>query len=273
MPQQATYALTWFQDDQAYKVYADHEHKALDMVPESAAWESWLHSISSFAFRGQTGSYTARKEHKGRGEGYWYAYARLKGKITKRYLGPSTGLTLARLEQVAQVLTTAQQPGGLHEETAGLGPRPSTSSSGGGIPQTAAVKQTSPSTAQPPSASLVLTKVQAPRLRSALVHRSRLMECLEQGMEAPLTLISAPAGFGKTTLLTSWLAESGTPVAWFSVEPEDNDPVRFFTYLIAPLQRLAPRLGTSVLPLLQSPGPVPWDTVLALLINELSTYA
>jgi LuxR family maltose regulon positive regulatory protein len=71
-------------------------------------------------------------------------------------------------------------------------------------------------------------------------------------MEGPLTLLSAPAGFGKTTLLTSWLAQSGTPAAWFSVEPEDNDPVRFFTYLLAALQRLDRHLGSSLLPLLQS---------------------
>ena len=91
-------------------------------------------------------------------------------------------------------------------------------------------------------------------------------------MEGPLTLLSAPAGFGKTTLLTSWLHSNGTPGAWFSVEPEDNDPVRFFTYFIAALQQLDQHLSARVLPLLQSPQAVPLETVLALLVNELNTW-
>jgi LuxR family transcriptional regulator, maltose regulon positive regulatory protein len=133
------------------------------------------------------------------------------------------------------------------------------------------MKGISRATAQSPPVPLIMTKVQAPRSRSALVHRSRLTQRLQEGAKGPLTLISAPAGFGKTTLLTSWLTSNDTPTAWFSVEPEDNDPVRFFTYLIAALQRLDKRIGTSVLPLLQPPASVPLDTVLALLLNDLST--
>jgi LuxR family maltose regulon positive regulatory protein len=269
MPQQAAYTLTWCEDDRAYQVSRGQENSTLDLVPESPAWEAWLQTISSFAFHGQLGSYTARKEHQERGAGYWYAYARLKGKVTKRYLGSSTDLTLARLEQVAQALTTAQQSRRLHEE-AELGSEPATSSSDGGTPRTTAVERKVLETVPHPPAPLVLTKVQPPRLRAALVHRSRLLHQLQEAMEYPLTLLSAPAGFGKTTLLTSWLAESGTPAAWFSVEPEDNDPVRFFSYLLTALQRLDQHLGSSLLPLLQSPGPVPLETLLALLLNSLS---
>jgi LuxR family maltose regulon positive regulatory protein len=271
MPQQAACTVTWCETDQTYMVATGQGNTTLEMVPESPSWAVWLHSISSFAFHGKTGFYTARKERKPRGEGYWYAYARVEGKVTKRYLGPSSDLTLARLEQAAQELATSQQSEELHEEV-GLVPGPVTSSAGRRPPRTTTVEGTFSAPTQPPPTPLVLTKVHAPHLRPSLVHRSRLTERLQQGIKGSLTLLSAPAGFGKTTLLTSWLASRGTPVAWFSVEPEDNDPARFFTYLLASLQRLDRHLGTSVLPLLQARQSIPLETTLALLINKLSTY-
>ena len=102
-----------------------------------------------------------------------------------------------------------------------------------------------------------------PLPRAQLVHRSHLAEQLAQGMAGALTLVSAPAGFGKTTLLAQWLTESNTPVAWLSLESEDNEPVRFLSYLIAALQRLDPGIGTTALSLLHTPQPVPLETVLA----------
>ena len=76
---------------------------------------------------------------------------------------------------------------------------------------------------------LLATKLHMPRPNAKLVHRSLLYEQLAQGMNCALTLISAPAGFGKTTLLSDFLTRSGTPVAWLSLEREDNDLVRFLT--------------------------------------------
>jgi len=70
---------------------------------------------------------------------------------------------------------------------------------------------------------LITTKLHMPRPRAQLVSRSQLAERLQQGMTDALTLVSAPAGFGKTTVLAQWLAESGTPAAWLSLEPEDNE--------------------------------------------------
>jgi LuxR family maltose regulon positive regulatory protein len=84
-----------------------------------------------------------------------------------------------------------------------------------------------------------------------------------------LTLVSAPAGFGKTTLLAQWVTESRTPVAWLSLEPEDNEPTRFLTYLIAALQTLDPHLGASALALLAPPQPAELETVLSVLTNDL----
>lgn len=118
---------------------------------------------------------------------------------------------------------------------------------------------------------LLATKLHVPRPRKQLVQRSHLTERLRHGMEHALTLVSAPAGFGKTTLLSQWLAESGTPVAWLSLDQEDNEPVRFFSYMIAALQRLDPRIGMTALALLQAPQPAPPETVLTMLTNDLAS--
>src|SRR5665647_455470 len=103
---------------------------------------------------------------------------------------------------------------------------------------------------------LLETKLHVPRLRRDLVPRPRLSERLSRGAESALTLVSAPAGFGKTTLLTEWLAAApadGRSVAWLSLDQRDNDPARFWTYLVAALQTAAHGIGASALSLLQSP--------------------
>src|SRR5665647_2481585 len=103
---------------------------------------------------------------------------------------------------------------------------------------------------------LLETKLHVPRLRRDLVPRPRLSERLSRGAESALTLVSAPAGFGKTTLLTEWLAAApadGRSVAWLSLDQRDNDPALFWTYLVAALQTAADGVGASALSLLQSP--------------------
>src|SRR5215469_13230910 len=123
-----------------------------------------------------------------------------------------------------------------------------------------------------PPTSLLATKLYVPRPRASLVPRPHLIEHLQQGGARVLTLISAPAGFGKTTLLAQWLAETRKPVAWLSLEPEDNDPTRFLSYLVAALQTLDPGIGTTALALLHSPQPAPVETVLTVLTNELVSH-
>ena len=119
---------------------------------------------------------------------------------------------------------------------------------------------------------LVETKLYLPRLRRSLVARPRLSGRLSRGSDARLTLISAPAGFGKTTLLTAWLSATVTEnrsVAWLSLEESDRQPATFWTYVITALQTAVPGVGASVLPLLQSAQP-PIESVLAAVLNELS---
>src|SRR4051794_27879252 len=122
---------------------------------------------------------------------------------------------------------------------------------------------------------LLETKLRVPRLRRALVPRPRLSERLSRGAESALTLVSAPAGFGKTTLLTEWLAAApvdGRSAAWLSLDQRDNDPSLFWTYLVAALKTAAPGVGASALSLLQSPQP-PIEAVLANLLNDLSAIS
>ena len=90
----------------------------------------------------------------------------------------------------------------------------------------------------PPVADILLqTKLYVPPTRPQVFPRSRLIEKLEQGLPRNLTLISAPAGFGQTTLITDWL--QNRPTAWLSVDREDNDPIRFWTYVYSPRGRIA----------------------------------
>jgi len=120
--------------------------------------------------------------------------------------------------------------------------------------------------------SLVQTKLYVPRPRRSVVARPRLGGRLSRGSDARLTLISAPAGFGKTTLLTAWLAAAATEnraVAWLSLDESDRQPATFWTYLITALQTAVPGIGADALPLLQSAQP-PIETVLAAVLNELA---
>src|SRR5438477_4221782 len=99
---------------------------------------------------------------------------------------------------------------------------------------------------------LLETKFYVPKWRRGLVPRPRLSERLSRGAESKLTLVSAPAGFGKTTLLAAWLAAASADepsVAWLSLDRGDNDPAFFWTYLVAALQTVAPGVGAGVLAL------------------------
>ncbi|WP_161975578.1 LuxR C-terminal-related transcriptional regulator [Tengunoibacter tsumagoiensis] len=115
------------------------------------------------------------------------------------------------------------------------------------------------------------TKMQAPRQRSLYVQRPALYVQLQRALEGDLTLISAPAGSGKTALLAHWLSKSVYPFAWLSLEPEDDEPARFLSYFIAALQARYPQIGVSSQALLlQSPQSVRFEHVMAVLSNEIT---
>ena len=251
MPKIARYSLVWSPLQLAYELHESQDNKVLDVVPESPAWSVWVSQTPSFAFHGRNGSYTAHKDHKQRGEGYWYAYARVGGKLTKRYLGRGINLTLTRLEQAAQELWLDT---------------PHTQLQKGDRLTSGKMRS---SIAHLSNDVLLATKLHVPRPRPHLVHRPRLIQRLQQSMERALTLISAPIGFGKSTLLSDWLASSAIPVAWLSLDPEDNEPVRFLSYLLAALQTYDPHLATIRQKLHGPLQPSLMKVLLTLLINDL----
>jgi ATP/maltotriose-dependent transcriptional regulator MalT len=120
---------------------------------------------------------------------------------------------------------------------------------------------------------LLSTKLFIPSTRSELVSRPRLIERLRHGLRGTsgVTLISAPAGFGKTTLVSEWITGSGRPAAWLSLDEGDNDPSRFLAYLVTALQSIAASIGQGVLTVLQTPQPPPIESVLTILLNEITT--
>ena len=122
-------------------------------------------------------------------------------------------------------------------------------------------------------APLLATKLYIPPPRSKVVLRPRLIERLNAGcaQDCRLTLISAPAGFGKTTLVSEWVAGCGQPVAWLSLDEGDSDPARFIFYLVKALQTIQTEIGEGLLAALQSPHPLQIETILTTLINEIST--
>ncbi|MGH2495468.1 MAG: LuxR C-terminal-related transcriptional regulator [Ktedonobacteraceae bacterium] len=121
------------------------------------------------------------------------------------------------------------------------------------------------------STPILATKLYIPRLRPEVVIRPRLLERLNEGLYHNLTLIAAPAGFGKTTLVSAWVAGCDRQVAWLSLDKGDSGPILFLTYLVAALQTIAPTIGVSVLGILQSPQPPPIESILTALLNEITT--
>ncbi len=120
------------------------------------------------------------------------------------------------------------------------------------------------------SGDLLQTKLYIPPIRPSLVPRPHLIAKLKAGLAGKLTLVSAPAGFGKTTLVSEWIADCERPFAWLSLDERDSDLTHFLTYLIAAIQTIAPTAGERTAALLASPNLPPTDAVLTALLNEMS---
>ena len=240
----------------------DHEQV---LVVGTPAWFAWLETATTFAFTSDTGTFTARKERAGnqRGGWYWKAYRTQHGKHSSLYLGKTEALTLERLNSVAQALAhTAHTSDGDAGGAAEVERR---------TPPTKEVERRTIATVL--ADLLLATRLHVPRPPLQLVRRPRLIERLQQTMERQLTLIAAPAGFGKTTLLSAWLQDAPVSPAWVSLESGDDDPTRFWSYTFAALDAVRPGLGATGLPLLQSTQPPPLEIILTAVINHLATAA
>lgn len=171
------------------------------------AWQQWLMHNTMFVFYGEAGHFTAQREVR-RGHAYWYGYRRRSGKLHKVYLGRPEDLRLARLEEanaalagkseaLPAVLLTPFHPPGIEPTR------------------------------------LDWDRLAPPALPHKLVERRRLT----QRISAPLTLVYAPGGFGKSTLLSAWRRQCPVPVAWVTLTEEENQPIRFWMLLVSALQR------------------------------------
>ncbi|MDQ2693736.1 MAG: tetratricopeptide repeat protein, partial [Chloroflexota bacterium] len=120
---------------------------------------------------------------------------------------------------------------------------------------------------------LLSTKLFTPAIRKEWVSRPRLMERMNEGLQHTpgVTLISAPAGFGKTTLVSEWITGCGRPAAWLSLDEGDNDLTRFLAYIIAALQTVWADIGEALLPMLQTPQPPAIEPILTSLLNEIAS--
>jgi LuxR family maltose regulon positive regulatory protein len=250
--------VTWNEHDSTYQVQ-EKTARGTTIPPmdvESQVWQEWLARVPSFAFSSKGGQrFTARKEARARGNIYWVAYRKVGGKLTHTYLGRPEDITLSRLEQVAHSFAERRS-------------KPS-------APLLSQEQQTQHETHSEVAweEQLLATKFFVPVAPHALITRPHLFSLLEEGRQRPLTLLSASAGFGKTTLLSAWvqaLPTRDTCVAWVSLDEEDNDPVHFLTYMFTALDRVQPGLCTEFLIYLRTQHSPVLQSVMMELINRLA---
>jgi len=245
MPRVPLHTLTWSPDQGLYELYTQGQLQQCFRPTDEAAWLAWLSSAASFAFHGASGSINVYQEARSGGGQYWYAYHTSRSRTRKRYLGRTARISFARLEETA--LTLASEP---------VAPEFSAS-------------RMQLQAEQPP---LLSTRLAPPRLPHALVAREHLLSALDGALSTRLSLLSAPAGWGKTTLLSAWASRHQAQVAWLSLDELDTSPTRFWVSLIAALRRCrssTPDLGETALALLQSPQPPPLVACLSTLLLEL----
>ncbi|HET8852298.1 MAG TPA: LuxR family transcriptional regulator, partial [Ktedonobacteraceae bacterium] len=235
------HALIWSKEQRLYELYTQGQREQCFQPAEEVAWLAWLQGVSSFAFHGERGSLNVYQEQRPRGGAYWYAYQTREGRTRKRYLGQTESLSFSRLEETTHSLLRTQ---------------PS-------------------ATTTEPEMMMLSSRLAPPRQPNTLVERERLLVALDEVLSTPLTLLSASAGWGKTTLLSVWAhRQKKTQVAWLSPDELDNSPTRFWVALIAALRRcpsLEANFGENVVAQLQSPQPPPLSSYLSVLLHELES--
>ena len=196
------------------------------------SWYAWLETATTFRFTCEEGTFTAHKVRAGnrRGGWYWRAYRRQHGRLSRCYLGVSTNLTLPCLHEAARRLAARSEGTSTRKD----------------VPEQEPEAQNMTSSDVFTPILILNTKFALPRLPVQHIARPHLLAFLEQGVQRPLTLVSAPAGSGKTTLLAEWATTTTLPVVYLSLETADNDPARFLSYLLAQLSRLDERMSTTV---------------------------
>ena len=244
MPRVPLHILTWSSEYHFYELYTQSHLEQRFRPGDEAAWLTWLDEATSFAFQGAAGNLNAYHEARPRGGQYWYAYHTTGKRVRKRYLGQTANVSFARLEEAAQSLSRESAP-----------PLSASSHTSRGIEQ---------------PILLLSTKLSAPRLPNGLVERERLLVELDRALSKPLALLTASAGWGKTTLLATWTSRHVKEVAWLALDSLDNSPTRFWAAVIAAPRTRVPGIGALALNMLHSPQPPPFSAILTALLNDLA---
>jgi LuxR family maltose regulon positive regulatory protein len=210
----------------------------------SPLWFEWLSKAKHFSFKSSNGCFVAQCETR-RDKAYWYAYRRRAGKLLKAYLGKTEELTLERLQQASLSLT--EQPLIKQKISQPVGNENFTIES------------------RIDTSFLPITKINVPLLPRQLVSRPRLT-CQ---INTPLTLIYAPSGFGKSTLLNDWKQSCSHPVAWLALDESDNQAIRFWYSVIMALQTIDHDFGAELLTHLRTGSSIRLSEVVSRLTNDI----
>jgi len=232
------------------------ESESVPIDVGTSSWYNWLEEHSSFLFVDHAGAVIVRKIHTGHGESEWKALRTRLGKVFTVSLGPSHAINLSNLQDAARRLASKHAPiGSITESTA--------------TPAASILPASEPITTTGSLSSLMRTKLHRPRSASDVITRTRLIERLNAALGGEITLVCAPAGFGKTTLLTQWLQMIDRPNAWLSLDEHDNELPVFVQSLVASLQTAFPDAFGATADLLKAPRIPPPDQIAPLIINDL----
>jgi LuxR family maltose regulon positive regulatory protein len=252
----------------------------IQIVVGTPDWYRWLATASTFAFSSEGENFTAYQEQAdNKREGrYWKAYRKQGSKLASVYLGKSERLTLDRLKAAAAVLAHEEDgtPSGSRTKASSEHEVPSRTLQlpGSHLPR----EDDSRGELLLVRDQLLTIKFSIPVTSHLVIPRPRLVSLLNgiiQRESTKLVLVSAPAGFGKTTLLATWLKslpENRPPIAWVSLDEEDNDPIRFWKYVFTALDLCQPGLCTSLLTFLHSQQAPRLPYVLTAFINTLTAH-
>jgi LuxR family maltose regulon positive regulatory protein len=275
MSKSSLHALIWSEEHQWYELTTRGIFQQSFCYEDEPMWLAWVEEQNTFAFEGRGGHLSIVKEVRARGTGYWYAYRRQAQRTQKRYLGHSSALTLFRLEETARAFVDQRSTPEYLSDRSLQEPT---------FPQ---LKEASSNPEMP--APLLETRYHPPRLPTWLVSRPHLLVLLNEGSRQKLTVIQAPAGSGKTTLATQWIAhrrinvgspsstlgEEGLRVGWISLNSGDNDPVLFWSSLITACRAFQGHRGEAIPAYLFQKPRLPFsssslETALTFLLNDLS---
>ena len=212
---------------------------------DSVEWLEWLARGNQFRYSDGGGHFMAQCEIR-RGRPYWYAYRRQNGKLSKVYLGKSEELTSERLKAACLAIA-----GGKSEVLAAPAPNP-------------------PARVERLSTNLLpFAKINGPVPPPHLVLRPRLT----RQITTPVTLVNAPSGFGKSTLINEWKQSCSFPVAWLSLDVQDNQPLRFWNSVVLAVQTAAPEFGKKLLLYLNGTNSYHLAETVTMLLNEMAQVA